>query len=1401
MASPSAFATTALYLLPSFTLAHFSTQRTRCERVGHGGFLRHLLVIFLFITSITLLASDIPSWPHAFMSDDAKSLRATAEKHKATSTGQAGIRMLSSEKRYHIDADGKRSETKRETFLISNYEGLREYDSLEATWRPWYQGRPQIRARVILPNGESHLLREQDIVESAAKDGDDNQFSEDRRLRAPLPRAVVGSIIETETVIPGVRPFFSAGDAWGLTFVAEAVPQKLEVDVPENLPLSFTVDPDIILDYQSDKANGRVIHRWILVKPPPETQLIDILNRGAFPRGWIRLATGASWQAVAAAYAQHVDQALENQTYPFDLQAWVVPNDARATALRFMLEMERAVRYTGLYLGDKDLVPTRPAVVLERGYGDCKDKATLLTGMLRHVGIKAHLALVNSFGTAIPEETPGLGVFNHAIVVVTREDGSLTWLDPTVTLNRAGVLPFRLSGSRALIAAPDSKNLVVIENTTADAHGATFALDIDMRPYGAGTTVVHTSAYGNREVQFRQDFRDAVEDYDGTPEEQGTIVKVLSMVPADDLSRPWTRDVAFEGHAGSMTDYETAQLQLPLNWVFDELPWGLIGMGEEEAAAVRVAEAGSYRITYKLQLPAGFKLESPFPTYDFKTEHLSFSMTANQPDQGVAALRFAPGFYSQAEVAKIRDFFHGLNLGEINQHYRHEGMRLFQEGDFPAAFEQMRRERDQSGDAVAHFRLAFALQELGLQEPAMAELEKGLALPYSAHAAFLAVSIAVTNFHGQELGAHFPRKHALAMIDQVLARFPDNLDLNVLRVMVNDTEGSGLISTNREQLDRGYAAVAKSDFSELSAQTQHHLMLNRLMAGDYDTLKKLAREAEPPLRKMYEVTAAACQSGPAQALQLADRAGDLRERVMVQLQAAELVSWARHYETALALFDAVKHPQVREQLQARRQRLARTKAVDLNQFPEDDPTTPIFRMIVNATVFDTDKPFRKDQIYLDAEQSEPTGMQDTFAELAHKLLMMSSENTGLTQAAIWDAVIGTVKPTFLDEQPADGPAQGRILRLSFDEIGNEVGPCFWVVPGKKGYRIAAILHQEEAFGEGLRRVAALGNDQAIARLIDELSAEENKDAFSHLLRRDLLDHWRRLNPEGQEDYALAAAFFGPSELLTRKDLKKLQAFAKELEPSAFADRVWLQIAFGWADLGNAKKGASLYEKWYQEQPDFAAVTTLMHLYIKADLHDKEAALFAEQEAKGTDTFAFRRHRVTRLLSSRDYVKIKAEMARAAESKTAQLIGADNDLAWLALFFEEDDLDVAVKKAESSLIVVDPIQGRVRASSATFHTLATLYATKGDHRKARDMLRQSLQVDRRFSPKDEDWYVLGVVAHKLGFPEAAKTYFQRVPEDDDAVSTYQLAKRRLAELADDQAEKGGETDAKNSAGVP
>jgi transglutaminase-like putative cysteine protease len=125
------------------------------------------------------------------------------------------------------------------------------------------------------------------------------------------------------------------------------------------------------------------------------------------------------------------------ETLPPDLEkelaAWTrlpTPQERATAALRAVQEQ---VRYFGAEMGANSHRPHPPSETWTRRYGDCKDKAYLLTTLLERMGIKAAPALVSTrHGRGIADTPAAASIFNH-VIVRAEVAGEILWLDPTIT--------------------------------------------------------------------------------------------------------------------------------------------------------------------------------------------------------------------------------------------------------------------------------------------------------------------------------------------------------------------------------------------------------------------------------------------------------------------------------------------------------------------------------------------------------------------------------------------------------------------------------------------------------------------------------------------------------------------------------------------------------------------------------------------------------------------------------------------------------------------------------------------------------------------------------------------------------------------------------------------------------
>lgn len=99
------------------------------------------------------------------------------------------------------------------------------------------------------------------------------------------------------------------------------------------------------------------------------------------------------------------------------------------------------IRYVADERGEHAFVPRAPEVVLQRTYGDCKDRAFLVAALAAQLGLRVDVVLVSTEPEAAFEGGTHVGLFNHVINAFDAGDGRRVYFDPTHPYVPYGDLP------------------------------------------------------------------------------------------------------------------------------------------------------------------------------------------------------------------------------------------------------------------------------------------------------------------------------------------------------------------------------------------------------------------------------------------------------------------------------------------------------------------------------------------------------------------------------------------------------------------------------------------------------------------------------------------------------------------------------------------------------------------------------------------------------------------------------------------------------------------------------------------------------------------------------------------------------------------------------------------------
>lgn len=153
-------------------------------------------------------------------------------------------------------------------------------------------------------------------------------------------------------------------------------------------------------------------------------------------------------------------------------------NDPMEKIRRLGSYVQHSIRYVAIEIGIGGYQPHPAGDVFSAGYGDCKDKATLLYAMLREAGIDAYYVLINSNRDYLSSEFPSPLGFNHAILAIRlpkgidvagkyavlhhTDLGPLLFFDPTDDSTPIGYLPSSLQSNNGFLVTESGGDILTL---------------------------------------------------------------------------------------------------------------------------------------------------------------------------------------------------------------------------------------------------------------------------------------------------------------------------------------------------------------------------------------------------------------------------------------------------------------------------------------------------------------------------------------------------------------------------------------------------------------------------------------------------------------------------------------------------------------------------------------------------------------------------------------------------------------------------------------------------------------------------------------------------------------------------------------------------------------------------
>jgi hypothetical protein len=317
--------------------------------------------------------------------------------------------------------------------------------------------------------------------------------------------------------------------------------------------------------------------------------------------------------------------------------------------------MQRDIRYVGIELGIGGFQPHAATDVFAHRYGDCKDKATLMSALLKSAGIDSYYVLINTErGSVTPEMPPHVGGFDHVILAVKLPEdvhdaslvatmqhpklGKLLFFDPTDELTPFGMLRGALQANYGLLVSEDGGELTELPQLSGATTGIRRSAKLKLSPNGTLSGDFVEIRVGDSAARERYKLKTVTKDADRIKPVETMLASSLptyhithasvSNLDRIDLPFEWDYSVVADNYAQSTGGLLIVRLRV---------------VGNESSGLLETKEARRYPVVFdgprrdsdsvEITLPAGFEVEdlpdAVSVDYGFASYHSKAEVSGN----------------------------------------------------------------------------------------------------------------------------------------------------------------------------------------------------------------------------------------------------------------------------------------------------------------------------------------------------------------------------------------------------------------------------------------------------------------------------------------------------------------------------------------------------------------------------------------------------------------------------------------------------------------------------------------------------------------------------------------------------------------------------------------------------
>jgi transglutaminase-like putative cysteine protease len=392
-------------------------------------------------------------------------------------------------------------------YKVLTSQGLQDMSDVSISFDPSYE---QLTVHTLRIHREGKVLEQMPkTFRTMQREESMDRFIYDGTLTTVinLNDVRVGDVIEFAFTRKGDNPVNRGHDVWHVSLNYSDPTETIfrRIIVPESLAvyLHYTnTDQKPVITTHS----GQRSYTWSATKIPALT-LEDRTPAWHAVFSSVTLTTFANWGEVAdwAKPLYTVKDADRKKLAAMAAGQFhaATPEAYTEEVIRFVQD---EVRYLGFETGLNAHTPHAPLDVYNQRFGDCKDKALLLTTLLNARGIEAHPMLVNTSEWGhVSALAPSMYAFDHCVAQIKLND-SIFYVDATIAGQggMSGQHYFPKYG-KGLVIDGRSRDFAVLHKSQPYSIEETQTIDIDSIG-GAGLLTVHTVYKGGEADDVRSQF-------------------------------------------------------------------------------------------------------------------------------------------------------------------------------------------------------------------------------------------------------------------------------------------------------------------------------------------------------------------------------------------------------------------------------------------------------------------------------------------------------------------------------------------------------------------------------------------------------------------------------------------------------------------------------------------------------------------------------------------------------------------------------------------------------------------------------------------------------------------------------------------------------------------------------